>query len=275
MSYIIAATDFSPISLDAVNYAADMAVAIGHDLVIIHSFSLPVMIGDVPIPASLIDDTQKDADEQMEKLVKTVSHARNGIHLRSFVFYGTILETIEKYTSPHGAPLVTIMGNTNTQEDTTWIFSTLSDATANFSLPVLAIPPGTVFKNTPAICLALDIEMKENAAALQKVSEMAVALKAPLHVVNVQKDTFNRDNFADVNEQTSNALLAAAPKYHFLYDEDVEKAIHKYCTDNNIDMLAVIHGDHSFFYKLIHRSHTKLLSKTMEIPILMLHAGLK
>lgn len=273
MSYIIAATDFSAISLNAVNYAADLALATGHDLVIIHSFSLPVMIGDVPVPASLIDDTQRDADEQMERLVKKITGTHSDIHLRSFVFYGTILETIEKYATPHGKPLVTIMGNTNTQEDSTWIFSTLSDASANFSLPVLAIPPDANFKKAPAICLALDIDMNNNVAALNKVAELALALKAELHVINVQQDAFNRDNVAAVSEQTTNALLSAAPKYHFLYDQDVEKAIHKYCTNNSIDMLAVIHGDHSFLYSLLHRSHTKQLSRSMEIPVLVLHAG--
>ena len=42
MQTIIAPTDFSNISLNAVNYAADMAMALNANLLILHAIELPI-----------------------------------------------------------------------------------------------------------------------------------------------------------------------------------------------------------------------------------------
>ena len=50
MKTIIAPTDFSPISLNAVNYAADMAVSINADLSLLYVCLLPITYGEAPYP---------------------------------------------------------------------------------------------------------------------------------------------------------------------------------------------------------------------------------
>ncbi len=59
MPLIIAATDFSDIAQNAVKYACNLAIAQKADLLILHSYIMPVMFSDVPIPAALVNDAQK------------------------------------------------------------------------------------------------------------------------------------------------------------------------------------------------------------------------
>ena len=42
MKTIIVQTDFSPVSLNAVNFAADMAVAIDASILLFHVYNIPV-----------------------------------------------------------------------------------------------------------------------------------------------------------------------------------------------------------------------------------------
>ena len=50
MKTIIAATDFSPNSENAVHYAADMATVLGAELHLLHVYSIPIPVSEVPIP---------------------------------------------------------------------------------------------------------------------------------------------------------------------------------------------------------------------------------
>lgn len=268
MSYIIAATDFTDTSLNAVTYAADMAVATGYPLVLINAFSLPVMVGDVPLPATLIEDTRVDMEKQMADLTKTLVAAHSGLAVTGEVRYGTVIDVIERYAAENRAPFITIMGNTNTRENSVWILSTLSDASGNLNLPVLAVPPGAVFKTAPVMCLAIDLTMTNIAGPLRQVADIAVAIRAQLHVVNVGNNDAQGNRL--ISDEIELALLPARPAYHFIPGEEVEENIQTFCEENRVKLLAVIHGRHSFFESLVHRSHTKHMAKTMQIPLLVL-----
>ncbi len=268
MSYIIAATDFTDTSLNAVTFAADMAVATGYPLVLINAFSLPVMVGDVPLPATLIEDTRVDMEKQMADLVQTLVSARNGFVVTGEVRYGTVIDVIERYAAENRPPFITVLGNTNTRENSVWILSTLSDASGNMTQPVLAVPPDTQFKTAPVMCLAIDLNMKDITAPLRQIADIATALRAQLHVVNVGNN--DADGNRLISDEIELALLPARPAYHFIPGDSVEENIQNFCEQNRVKLLAVIHGRHSFFESLIHRSHTKHMAKTMQIPLLVL-----
>jgi hypothetical protein len=50
MPLIIAATDFSDVAENAVNYACSLATAQKAEVMVIHSFIVPVMFSDIPMP---------------------------------------------------------------------------------------------------------------------------------------------------------------------------------------------------------------------------------
>ena len=49
MKTILVATDFSPAALNAANYAADMALAINADILLLHVYQIPVVYLEVPV----------------------------------------------------------------------------------------------------------------------------------------------------------------------------------------------------------------------------------
>jgi len=273
MSYIIAATDFSDVSKNGVQYAAGLAQALKINVVIMHTFSMPVMVGETPIPASMIDDLQDDAEEEMNKLVADMQQQYRGVMFRGVVACNTVIEGIETYAATHRKPLLTILGNTLTTEHSAWMFSTLREATNDLSFPVLAVPPGATFVQSPKICLALDIRMSNSIQAMEKLNDLSIQLSSTLHVLNVQNDVYNRDNIADVSNEVQVALKDAKPHYHFQYEDEIDDAVQKFCDDNKINWLAVVRGKYSFLEGLTHKSHTKALATKAEIPLLILHEG--
>ena len=77
MKTIVAQLIFQP-SLNAANYAADMACVIGADLALLHVYSIPVVISEVPVPAYSLDKLIKDAEEQMKQLKEKIMFKTQG-----------------------------------------------------------------------------------------------------------------------------------------------------------------------------------------------------
>src|SRR6185436_17934133 len=73
MKPIIASTDFSPVSLNAVNYAADLACALNTDLYLIHIFQLPIVYSEIPVAADGIDNQVKEAEERIKELKDSIA----------------------------------------------------------------------------------------------------------------------------------------------------------------------------------------------------------
>ena len=71
MKIIVAPTDFSTISLNAVNYATDMACILGANLALVHVCPIPVSLSDVPVPPYPFEELISDAERKMEELKNT------------------------------------------------------------------------------------------------------------------------------------------------------------------------------------------------------------
>ena len=59
MKLIIAPTDFSAISDNAIKYATDMAVAMGTNLMLVNVYQLPISFSEVPLVTISLDEIRK------------------------------------------------------------------------------------------------------------------------------------------------------------------------------------------------------------------------
>lgn len=271
MSYIIATTDFSAVSENAVQYAAALAAQYHIDMVLLHTFTFPVMVGDIAIPASLINDTQSDAQKRVEELLQQLTNKHSGLSISTIVSMGDILDRIEQYAVERKAPELVVMGNSNTSGDSAWFLSTLKSAANNLSYPILAIPPGVSYIQPAAICIATDFDQPENISALEQLHHLRTLLSADLHVLFVQED-ISYSSETELNDIVENSTLKNA-HYHFInkVNVDIDEAILSFCNANNYDWLAVVPGRYSFFERLFHSSHTKAIASKADLPLLILH----
>ncbi len=270
MSYILVATDFSPVSENAVKYGAALAYEKGMELLILHCFTFPVMVNDLALPATLIDDTQKDAEKRMSELEGKLRHTHVDISMQGIVAYGELIDTIEKTAKSSGKPWLIVMGNSNPADNTSWFFSTLNDAAHNLHSSVLAVPENATYKGPKKICFAADPKQSGSEASLQKIVDVCNLLETELHIFNAQGDIAYID-IREFSEDFKDMMAPAKPHYHFRHQTIVNQAIHDFCKDNAMDWLAILPGEYSFLESIFHKSHTKALAETMNIPILILH----
>ncbi len=272
MKLIVTATDFSEVAENATHYACQLAVAQNARLVIIHSFLFPVMFSDVPMPSSLISDVETDSEGQMKITVHNLQQAYPALDIQGTVIDGDIISALEKYSEQNQEPWLVVLGNSMAAEHASSIDSIVISAFRLMKYPVLAIPPGAVFKPVKKICLAFDNKHEGNAKALTQLKDIAMAFSAELEVLNLQIDVFNRDNMTDIDEAAINILAPANPHFHIIYDvNNIENAITDFVDKNNVDWLIMIPRKHSFFEGLFHKSHSTAMAHKSHIPIVALH----
>src|ERR1039458_3926639 len=120
MPLIITATDFSEVAENAVNYACNLASTQSAHVVIVHSFIIPVMFSDIPMPGSLITDAQNDAEEQMKKLVNIMMLSFPGLAIDGKVIYGDTIDALSDYSEENNKPWMIIVGNSSFGEYSYW-----------------------------------------------------------------------------------------------------------------------------------------------------------
>ena len=272
MPLIIAATDFSDVAQNAVKYACDIASVQNAEVMIIHSFMVPVVFSDIPMPTSIVADAENDSEIQMRRLIANTQTTYPSLQISGKIFYGGTVEVIEEYALEHNKPFLVVVGNNNLEDQDSWPDSTLIEALKDLKYPVLAVPPGYSFHQPQKICFAFANEHSGIDAALIKLRELVLLFDAELHVLNVRTDNYNPADDADIDATAKQILFAASPAYHIVpCQSDIEHAISTFTISHGIDMLALIPHTHSFFQGLFHKSHTKAIAHISHIPLLAIH----
>jgi nucleotide-binding universal stress UspA family protein len=87
MKTILAPTDFSEVSLNAVRYAADLAVAIDAKLLILHAVDVPVAVGDMPVAGVSYDEL--NSENELLRLRKSLlEHTNKKISIEAKQLWG-------------------------------------------------------------------------------------------------------------------------------------------------------------------------------------------
>jgi nucleotide-binding universal stress UspA family protein len=265
MQTIIAPTDFSEISLNAVNYAADMAAAINAKLLILHATESPVAINEIPLTEATykeINIEQKLNDLKKELIIRTNSKIKINAK-QVFGFIENELRKICEYTNPFAIVMAThgkgIFKRFFTGSITVYI-------TKHIQYPVLVIPEGVHFKPIRKIVLASDLKSIYG-LPLEKITGIVAAFKASLHVVHVNKSS---EVFAKHSIEASflnHHLQDLNPRFHFVNNNNVQDGIARFSEKNKADLVLVFPKKHGLF----HQSDSKQFVFNSSVPVMAIH----
>jgi nucleotide-binding universal stress UspA family protein len=79
MKTIIVPTDFSATSNNAMDYAAGLAKQTGSSLLVFHAYQVPVSMTDVPIVLVSVEELQKNAENKMADVKKSLEQTKGGL----------------------------------------------------------------------------------------------------------------------------------------------------------------------------------------------------
>ena len=275
MAYLIAATDFTDISLNAVNYACGMAMDLGMKLVLFHSYMPPLMVTEVPVAPMSWEEARDNASDHIGNLMRKLKEGYPGIEMECSIYDGDLTDGLIDYVSDKVKPVLVVIGNSNDGASAHWLDSKLVTLFRHLGVPALAIPATARYHAPEAICFAYDNQAKGSVEAVRLLANIMSYLPAELHVLIAQDDVENRDNLVGVNDPVLDELKALNPKYHYEYNTNIEQLVAHVSGAVAFDWLVIIPRHHSLIGSIFHHSHTKRLAHSIHLPLLALpeHAG--
>lgn len=274
MKTIIAPTDFSANSLNAVDYAADMANMLGAHLTLFHVYAIPTPATEMPIPNYDVEALATAADTEIQKLKDNLlSRLNDRLIIYTETRPGYVITELETYADSV-KPFAVVMGAESAGAFERFLFGGKTiEAVKDLAWPLIIVPPTARFTNIRKVGLACDFREVVDSVRVQEIKELVKEFNAELHILHVSNKPQGKFSAETVEESAllQEMLGDLHPQYHFLKAPEVEKGVTDFAEENKIDLLIVIPKRHSLISKIFQHSHTKQLVLHTHIPVMSLH----
>ncbi len=178
MKTILAPTDFSTSSINAVSYAADLALSIKANLVLFHAIPFPIAVSEISVPGDFIDDIMDVGRKDMDELCEKIRLRTKGkISIKTGVTIGAVEIEIENISSKE-KPLAIVLGIRNGKSlERALMGSTVFHIMNHVSYPTLVVPEYVQFNEIKNIGLACDFKKSGEEIPLKPLQNGCLFLK--------------------------------------------------------------------------------------------------
>lgn len=271
MRKIIATTDFSEVSFNTVNYAADMALAAGAKLILLHIYSIPAPVNEVPVAIYNIDQIQAEAQQRLDRIKERLLRRTNeSIIIQTEILPGDVVSAVSSYCEKV-KPYAIIMGSESMGAAERFLFGGKTvTALKKIHWPLIIVPRTAQFKKFKKIGLACDFERVEETIHFEEIIDMVNEFDAELHVLYVSRERFKPDLAAE-SGVLQEMLGEVNPKFHFLKEADIQDGIASFAEYKKLDLLIVVPKWHDLLDQIFRTRQSKKLVLHSRIPVLSLH----
>jgi nucleotide-binding universal stress UspA family protein len=276
MKTIIVPTDFSPISLNAANYAAEMARSINADLSLFHICLLPITTyGDVPYPIENMDSSLSSAEEKIFEVKMDLAKKTGGkVKIDTDVrVAATVTGELANYCKEK-KPYAVVMGTQGTSAVERIFFgSNTINAMKHLAWPVIVVPPEAKFTTIKKIGLACDLKNVDETVPFSQIKSLVNQFNAELYIlhINAEGDKGFTTEKTIESRSLQDMLDYLHPVYRFLDYDDIENGLEEFAETNQLDLLITIPKRHNIIDKIFHKSHSKKLVMHTHVPVIAIH----
>ena len=275
MKKILMPTDFSATSDNAFVYALEMARVLRAELVLLHTFDLPIVDSQaIPINYGVIYESIELANfEHFKKYLpklRELATQKNLDHIpmNHILMDGDLISNIKKVVVQENIDFI-VMGTNGVNG---WLEVIVGTNTGSVikgvSLPVLCVPLEAKFEKIETIAFTTRYR-KKDIDALNKVLVIAKRLHAKVKCLYVK--TASSDVTTETMKRWESHFEDEPIEFFVIPNEEVEETIEDFLTDQGIDVLAMLSYKRNFFESLFSRTLSQKLSFHLKTPILVLH----
>ena len=270
MKTIIAPTDFSPSSLNAVNYAADLATILNAKLLLMNVVQIPISLSEIPMPEPVFEEMITLARQDLDDLGDKLNEKANGkLSISTEITVGTVEHQITEISNLE-KPIAIVMDMRSGHR----IERFLMGSNALFALqhllyPILIVPENLTFHAIKKIGLACDLQITKT-LPLESIKTWLACFGASLDIVYISQ---NAEKAGSVNGKISflqNSLAEFHPKFHFSVNQDIAEGLENFAKQQELDLLIIVPRKHGF-WGLFDEKHSKKIIMHEQIPVLAVH----
>lgn len=275
MKKILFPTDFSATSLNAFEYAIDLASH--HQNVsihILHVYDEPVISGGItPGMINAVNETFEIKEFENFKShtsdFKKIAEAKQLQHIPLiFDLKRGLLDLIMEEVIDNEKVDFIVMGSNGADSIEDKILgSNTYNTIINTSIPVLSIPKNASFSGFKNIVFTTNFEGNSK-QALEHLLDIVQNYNTHINCLYV--DNKNK-NYQNILEEWKAYFQNKSVVFTVLKDSDSAKAVSEFLEKNPVDLITTVKRNESFFEKLFTSSFTKKIANEGKIPLLAFH----
>lgn len=270
MKKIIAATDFSATSLNAVLYATELALDQKADLLLFHVYTLPISYTELQVMMTA-EEMHSRAEEDIREM-KEMIEAKTGktIQVTTEVRNGLFYKELEHFCA-EVKPYLVIMGSQGKNAAERFFMGSQSVyAMKHLQYPLVTIPSGVQYAGIRNIGFACDFENVMQTIPVEELKKLVEDFKADLYILNISKERAFNPDVVFGSGLLQKIMAPIIPKYQFITHENVNEGILDFAHKNKLDLLIVVPKHRGMLDDFIHKSHTKQLVLHSHVPVMAL-----
>jgi nucleotide-binding universal stress UspA family protein len=272
MRTIVVPVNFSPNSINAARYAADMARTIGAKISLINVLEPPVTLLEPPLPKYAFEEMRDANYDQLTSLsTELLKRTDNQIKISTALEIGGVENKLESFCRNDNTFLV-VTGASGERPQKIMPGSAALMALRHLPYPLLVIPANVPFKKVKKIVLACDKEDIDSGMPLilpflKEMSDLLGARLEVVHVLEHDKETMEQGVLEyNVWKQNLNTL---GPKIHFVRQPKVAQGINDYLQTLAADWLMIFPKYHALLE--FHKSRAQQITLQCPLPIISIH----
>jgi nucleotide-binding universal stress UspA family protein len=275
MKKIVAATDFSVNSINAVKYAVDLCLFLKADLCLIHVSMIPLPINEIPVSDYSIEESIKQTEREIESLKNDLLKKNEGrdLKINTVVRSGDVVKEIKDYCNSI-EPFALVLGSeTTTGFERLFTSGVTIEAVRDILWPLVVVPPSKKFTQFRKIGVATDFNHLSANPHLDEIRELTKTFQAELHIIHVRQSidgSMTGEKILDY-ELTRDKLQGLKTEYHFLSGKSVEQTLKTFAENNNFDLLVIFPKKHNNISGLFLHSYSKNMVMDCHVPIMSMH----
>ena len=273
MKTILAPTDYSAASRNAVLFALSLAGKTRSSLLLHNAYHIPVAVNEMPVMAFAPDELEKSNLRQLEEYKDQLAAGRpEDIPIRCLSTPGFAVDEITEVAEEEHADII-VMGIAEGAELGHLILGSVTTGVLKSCVKPLVIVPQTAsFKGFNKIAFAYDGEQEIGPSVIRQLGEFIRIFGSELMIIIVEnKPSDEEDKILKHKSSVENLFKGIRYTLHFSENTDVTAGITSFTLDHRIDLLVMVPRNHSFFERIFTRRNTSKMAENTHIPILALH----
>jgi nucleotide-binding universal stress UspA family protein len=276
MKKLLVPIDFSDCSMNALDYASNMANEINAEVDIVHAFRLP-SAGGTPVIWDLEDSLRTERELEMEEVMSSLLVKYPNVHFSSTIVHGLTSHIIIELLENDNYSMV-VMGTTGaTGLKEVFFGSTTASLIDKMKTPLFVIPKSAKYESILNFIIATDLNRIIKPSKLKLIKELATSYKACIKILSFKEKLDHFEYEKDVKSlEVLIELESELAQYDYFTEvlqkenfADLEKSIFDYSNESNA-VLVLIHRRKSLFRRIFGHSFSKEFAMHATNPILIL-----
>lgn len=265
---ILVPVDFSENSLNALQFAMELAKKSNAKIFALHTYRLIQPSSDHAFAkgSSLKEELEKAALKKFDEVEKKYFR-ESRIKYEFLLEIGFTAGVIESILDTYSIDII-VMGTSGTTGMKDLLGSTTSTIVKRVKTPVFVIPAEADFKGIRKITFASDYQEPDQPDSLKVVALFAKLFNANIEVLSINTAVSVTSLEEEGKLLYDDYFKGMKLSYHFRTTKDIEEGIIDHLNKNETDVLVMVTKGHNFLERIFNKSITRSMVLHTHIPLL-------